>query len=154
MLAADGAGSEVRRALAASGALEAREELLDHGYKELTLAARDGEFALDAERAAHLAARRIHVDRAAEPDRTFTATLFLPHRGEPSFASVGPAQAQRVLRARIRDAVPLIPALERDYADHPVGLSARCTAGPGALRTAFCSSATRRTRSCRSMARG
>ena len=39
MFAADGAGSEVRRALVASGAIEAREELLDHGYKELTLAA-------------------------------------------------------------------------------------------------------------------
>jgi kynurenine 3-monooxygenase len=46
VLAADGAGSEVRRALAASGAITASEELLDHGYKELTLATRDGDFAL------------------------------------------------------------------------------------------------------------
>ena len=36
------------------------------------------------------------------PDRTFTATLFLPHRGEPSFASVGAERGARVLRARVR----------------------------------------------------
>jgi kynurenine 3-monooxygenase len=56
------------------------------------------------------------------PDRTFTATLFLPHRGEPSFASVGAAEARAFFEREFADAVPLIPALERDYAEHPVGL--------------------------------
>src|SRR5690606_30445997 len=47
IFAADGAGSIVRRALAASGAMETREELLDHGYIELRIAPRSGDFALD-----------------------------------------------------------------------------------------------------------
>ena len=102
VLAADGAGSEVRRALAASGAITAREELLDHGYKELTLAARDGEFALEPH-ALHIWPRGgFMLIGLPNPDRTFTATLFLPHRGEPSFANVGPAQARGVLRARVQ----------------------------------------------------
>ena len=122
VLAADGAGSEVRRALAANGAITAREELLDHGYKELTLAARGGDFALSAN-ALHIWPRGgFMLIGLPNPDRTFTATLFLPHRGEPSFASVGPAEARAFFEREFADAVPLIPALERDYADHPVGL--------------------------------
>jgi kynurenine 3-monooxygenase len=121
VLAADGAGSEVRRALAASGAITAREELLDHGYKELTLAARDGELSLSAS-ALHIWPRGgFMLIALPNPDRTFTATLFLPHRGEPSFASVGPAQARRFFERELADALPLIPALESEYANHPVG---------------------------------
>jgi kynurenine 3-monooxygenase len=112
----------VRRALAASGAITAREELLDHGYKELTLAARGGEFALDAN-ALHIWPRGgFMLIALPNPERTFTATLFLPHRGEPSFASVGTAQARAFFEREFADAVPLIPALEREYAEHPIGL--------------------------------
>jgi kynurenine 3-monooxygenase len=122
VLAADGAGSEVRRALVASGAITAHEELLDHGYKELTLAARGGEFALDAN-ALHIWPRGgFMLIALPNPDRTFTATLFLPHRGQPSFESVGASEARAFFEREFADAVPLIPALERDYAEHPVGV--------------------------------
>jgi kynurenine 3-monooxygenase len=122
VFAADGAGSEVRRSLVASGAIRAHEELLDHGYKELTLAARGGEFALSPN-ALHIWPRGgFMLIGLPNPDRTFTATLFLPNRGEPSFASVGPAQAREFFEREFADAVPLIPSLERDYAEHPVGL--------------------------------
>jgi kynurenine 3-monooxygenase len=122
VLAADGAGSEVRRALAASGAITASEDLLDHGYKELTLAARGGDFALDAN-ALHIWPRGgFMLIGLPNPDRTFTATLFLPHQGEPSFASVGTGEARTFFEREFADAVPLIPALERDYAEHPVGV--------------------------------
>jgi kynurenine 3-monooxygenase len=121
VFAADGAGSEVRRALAARGAITASEELLDHGYKELTLAARDGEFALEPN-ALHIWPRGgFMLIALPNPDRTFTATLFLPHRGEPSFASIGPGAASAWFAREFPDAVPLLPALERDYASHPVG---------------------------------
>jgi kynurenine 3-monooxygenase len=122
VLAADGAGSEVRRALAARGAITTREDLLDHGYKELTLAARSSAFALDAN-ALHIWPRGgFMLIGLPNPDRTFTATLFLPHRGEPSFASIGVDEARTFFEREFADAVPLIPALERDYAEHPVGL--------------------------------
>jgi kynurenine 3-monooxygenase len=55
------------------------------------------------------------------PDGSFTATLFLPHSGEPSFASVTAAGARAFFEREFADAVPLIPALEREYAEHPVG---------------------------------
>jgi kynurenine 3-monooxygenase len=123
VLAADGAGSEVRRALVAAGAIEAREELLDHGYKELTLAAaRDGGFALEPN-ALHIWPRGgFMLIGLPNPDHTFTATLFLPHDGDPSFGSIDANQVAPFFRREFADAVPLIPAIERDYADHPVGL--------------------------------
>jgi kynurenine 3-monooxygenase len=123
VLAADGAGSEVRRSLVAAGAIEAREELLDHGYKELTIAAaRDGGFALDPN-ALHIWPRGgFMLIGLPNPDRTFTATLFLPNTGDPSFASVDAGGVAQFFRRELADAVPLIPTLERDYADHPVGL--------------------------------
>ncbi len=121
VLAADGAGSAVRRSLMASGAIAAREELLDHGYKELTLAARGAEFALEPN-ALHIWPRGgFMLIGLPNPDRTFTATLFLPHRGEPSFASVAPGQARAFFDREFADAVPLLPGLEHDYAEHPVG---------------------------------
>jgi kynurenine 3-monooxygenase len=122
VLAADGAGSEVRRALVEHGATTAREELLDHGYKELTLAARDGKFALPAN-ALHIWPRGgFMLIGLPNVDCTFTATLFLPQHGDPSFASVGPKHARAFFEHEFADAVPLIPTLERDYAEHPVGV--------------------------------
>jgi len=123
VLAADGAGSEVRRSLVAAGAIEAREELLDHGYKELTIAAaRDGSFALDPN-ALHIWPRGgFMLIGLPNPDHTFTATLFLPNAGEPSFASIGANAVAPFFRREFADAVPLIPSLDRDYADHAVGL--------------------------------
>jgi kynurenine 3-monooxygenase len=120
VLAADGAGSEVRRSLVASGAIVATEDLLDHGYKELTLAARDGEFAFEPN-ALHIWPRGgFMLIGLPNPDRTFTATLFLPQRGEPSFASLGDA-AETFFAREFPDALPLLPALAQDYASHPVG---------------------------------
>ena len=48
VFATDGAGSQVRRALADAGEISATEDLLDHGYKELTIAAnQDGGFSYE-----------------------------------------------------------------------------------------------------------
>jgi kynurenine 3-monooxygenase len=118
---ADGAGSEVRRALAANGAIVASEDMLDQGYKEITIVQLDGEFALHAN-ALHIWPRGgFMLIGLPNPDRTFTATLFLPHRGEPSFASVGSTQSRAFFAREFADAVPLIPALEHDYSSNPVG---------------------------------
>jgi kynurenine 3-monooxygenase len=122
VFAADGAGSEVRRSLAAAGAIEAREDLLDHGYKELNLAAaQDGSFALEPH-ALHIWPRGGYMLIALpNPDSTFTATLFLPHDGAPSFASIGVREALGFFKREFADAVPLLPTLAADYASHPVG---------------------------------
>jgi kynurenine 3-monooxygenase len=121
VFAADGAGSEVRRALVAAGRITASEELLDHGYKELTLEASGNEFALEPG-ALHIWPRGgFMLIALPNPDRTFTATLFLPHGGSPSFASIDARSAGAFFAREFPDALPLIPNLEQDYASHPVG---------------------------------
>jgi kynurenine 3-monooxygenase len=122
VFATDGAGSEVRRALADAGEVSATEELLDHGYKELTVSStQDGAFAFEPH-ALHIWPRgRFMLIGLPNPDGTFTATLFLPHTGEPSFASVGANDVAAFFRREFADAVPLLPALARDYVGHPTG---------------------------------
>ena len=57
----------------------------------------------------------------SNPNGTFTATLFLPHTGEPSFASVGPNEVAAFFRREFADAASLLPTLARDYLGHPTG---------------------------------
>ncbi|HVY64580.1 MAG TPA: NAD(P)/FAD-dependent oxidoreductase [Gammaproteobacteria bacterium] len=122
VFATDGAGSEVRRALADAGEISATEDLLDHGYKELTIASmQDGAFAFEPH-ALHIWPRgRFMLIALPNPSATFTATLFLPHTGEPSFASIGANEVAAFFRREFADAVPLLPTLTRDYVGHPTG---------------------------------
>jgi kynurenine 3-monooxygenase len=131
VFAADGAGSEVRRSLAEAGAIAAREELLDHGYKELTIpAARDGTFVLEPN-ALHIWPRGgFMLIALPNPDHSFTATLFLPHTGENSFATVGKDDVDGFFSREFGDAGRLMPALLRDYADHPTGVLGTVTCRP------------------------
>jgi kynurenine 3-monooxygenase len=89
VFATDGAGSAVRRAIAASGHMQAREDLLDHGYVELTVPpAPGGRFALRPD-ALHIWPRGgFMLIALPNGDKTFTATLFLPLEGENSFAAL------------------------------------------------------------------
>jgi kynurenine 3-monooxygenase len=131
VFAADGAGSEVRRALVDSGSIEAHEELLDHAYKELTIPPdRNGDFALDPG-ALHIWPRGgFMLIALPNPDRSFTATLFLPRTGENSFAAVDEQAIDGFFRTEFGDAAALIPALRRDYAGHPTGVLGTVTCRP------------------------
>jgi kynurenine 3-monooxygenase len=131
VFAADGAGSEVRRALAEARAIEATEVLLDHGYKELTIPARvDGEFELEPG-ALHIWPRGgFMLIALPNPDHSFTATLFLPHTGSNSFANVGADSVDAFFHSEFPDAVPLMPALHHDYVSHPIGVLGTVTCKP------------------------
>jgi kynurenine 3-monooxygenase len=120
-IAADGAGSAVRASLAAAGRLAAREEWLDHDYKELTIA---------PESAGALERQALHIwprggfmlIALPNTDGSFTATLFLARNGPRSFAALASAQAVREFFAReFADALPLLPDLTTQFAAHPQG---------------------------------
>lgn len=123
LLAADGAGSAVRKRLATAGVIVAREDLLDHGYKELTVPAdAGGDFALDPG-GLHIWPRGgFMLIALPNLDRSFTATLFLPHSGEPSFASFAATDIRERFASTFPDALALMPDLAREFAERPVGL--------------------------------
>lgn len=122
LLAADGAGSTIRRRLAAAGAVTTVEDLLDHGYKELTIPARaDGSFAL-APNGLHIWPRGgFMLIALPNLDRTFTATLFLPLEGQPGFTTIDPGNVSGFFAEHFSDALPLLPELEEEFATKPVG---------------------------------
>ncbi len=115
VLACDGAYSAVRRALQ----VEAREDFLEHGYKELTIPARGGEFALDPG-ALHIWPRGSSMMIALPNlDRSFTCTLFWP---KSAFAALDtPDRIYAEFRAQYPDVVDLMPSLVDDYLHNPVG---------------------------------
>lgn len=124
LVGADGAGSAVRQALATVVELGERFEPLGHGYKELEIPpTADGGFRIEPN-ALHIWPRGGYMCIALpNAERTFTVTLFLPNEGpHPSFATVDTAAKARALfEADFADALPLIPDLEGDFANNPIG---------------------------------
>ncbi|MGD9599759.1 MAG: FAD-dependent oxidoreductase [Steroidobacteraceae bacterium] len=120
-IAADGAGSVVRAALAAAGAVRVREETLAHDYRELTIPATHAR-GLDPH-ALHIWPRGGYMLIALpNTDGSFTATLFLAREGTPSFAGLGDAAAiESFFRHEFPGALPRLPDLVREFRDHPQG---------------------------------
>ncbi len=131
VLGTDGAGSAVRGQLLATGVLDERLEFLDHGYKELHIPPRNGDFALDPG-ALHIWPRGSSMMIALpNPDRSFTCTLFWPNGGHECFAALSsPAAIERHFRRHYPDVVELAPTLVEDYQHNPVGLLGTVYAQP------------------------
>lgn len=130
LIGSDGAGSALRRAMGEVRELGVTEDLLDHGYLELTIPpTRQGTFALDPQ-ALHIWPRGGFMMIALpNDDHSFTGTLFLPRTGDASFERLADWLHQEdFFRLHFPDAMPLLPRLQADFAEHPVGLlgTVRC----------------------------
>jgi kynurenine 3-monooxygenase len=121
-IATDGAGSAVRASLAAAGLVTVREQWLDHDYKELTVPPLAGEPALETH-ALHIWPRGgFMLIGLPNTDASFTATLFLARAGAAGFASLDSGAAvSRFFAEQFPDAVPLLPHLVEQFAQHPQG---------------------------------
>ncbi len=124
VIGADGAFSAVRRAI--QGGMDLHQDFLPVGYKELTIPARDGAFAMDPA-SLHIWPRGSSMMIALpNTDRSFTCTVFWP---KADFAALTtPEQVLDAFRERYSDAVPLMPTLAADYLANPVGslVTVRC----------------------------
>jgi kynurenine 3-monooxygenase len=126
----DGAASAVRAALMQATRMNYSQDYLEHGYKELTIPpAADGSFRLEPN-ALHVWPRGGFMMIALpNPDRTFTCTLFLPHRGSPGFDQLAtPRGVAEFFAATFPDAVPLLPDLTDEFFRNPTGglVTVRC----------------------------
>jgi kynurenine 3-monooxygenase len=122
-IGADGAGSVLRKALTALHGVAASEEMLGHGYKELSiLPGGFGRHRMEAN-ALHIWPRGGHMLIALpNHDGTFTVTLFLPYDGDPSFATLqAPDDVSRFFAAEFPDAANLIHDLEGSFFGNPTG---------------------------------
>jgi kynurenine 3-monooxygenase len=120
VLGADGAGSAVREQLLAEGIVAEDVDFLDYGYKELSIPAAAGEFALDPG-ALHIWPRGTSMMIALpNPDRSFTCTLFWPAGSFDALTS-GP-EVERYFAEHYPDLLPHAPDLVDDYLHNPVGV--------------------------------
>jgi len=126
LIAADGYQSIVRRALAATPGTHASEDLLPHGYKELTLPASNGTHQMHRN-ALHVWPRGgFMLIALPNLDGTFTVTLFLPFESsdatQPSFAQLTNASSiQAFFATHFPDALRLMPNLADEFLQHPTG---------------------------------
>jgi kynurenine 3-monooxygenase len=126
LIAADGTQSIVRRALLDDRNAHSSEDLLPHGYKELTLPGKNGQPQLRAN-ALHLWPRGgFMLIALPNLDGSFTVTLFLAFDShdstQPSFSMLRDATSiERFFHQHFADVLALIPDLAEQFAAHPVG---------------------------------
>ena len=121
-IATDGAASAVRGSLARAGHVRVTERVLEHDYKELHIPPRDGQYTLRPD-ALHVWPRHGYMLIALpNPDRSFTATLFLPQTGDPGFNTLtGDSAVQDFFQREFASAAALIPDLATQFRTHPQG---------------------------------
>jgi kynurenine 3-monooxygenase len=119
VLAADGSYSAARRAVTFREGFSFSQDYLEHGYKELTIPAWNGDFALDPD-GLHIWPRGSSMMIALPNlDRSFTCTLFWP---QSTFAALRtPEQVTGYFAEHYADALPLMPGLVDDFMHNPTG---------------------------------
>ncbi len=131
IIGADGAFSAVRAALQVSDRFEYSQSYIEHGYKELRIPPGDlGEFKLEKE-ALHIWPRESFMLIALpNPDATFTATLFFPFEGNPSFERLKTDEdVVDFFTQTFPDALSVMPSLVEDFRDNPTSslVTIRCS---------------------------
>ncbi|MBL8270013.1 FAD-dependent oxidoreductase [Steroidobacter sp.] len=130
VFATDGAGSVLRRALVEQRNVACSEDLLKHGYKELTLRPLpDGRPRID-KHALHIWPRGgFMLIALPNIDGSFTVTLFLPLTGPDSFETLTDAAGIEAFFAQhFPDIRQLMPELAEEFFQHPTGImgTVRC----------------------------
>jgi kynurenine 3-monooxygenase len=123
LIGTDGSASAVRAAIMEKARGNAVQEPLGHGYKELSIpAAPGGGFRME-KNALHIWPRGEYMLIALpNADGSFTATLFLPNRGEESFEALrSPGDVRSLFERRFADAISLVPGLVEQFFGNPTG---------------------------------
>jgi kynurenine 3-monooxygenase len=126
VLASDGSYSAARRAVTFRQGFDFSQDYLEHGYKELTIPPRDGDFALDPD-ALHIWPRGSSMMIALPNlDRSFTCTLFWPKDELTSLRT--DREIIDFFRSAYPDVVDLMPTLADDFLHNPDGslVTVRC----------------------------
>jgi len=126
VIGSDGSASALRESMREQKGIHVENALLDYGYKELCIPARqDGSFQMQSQ-ALHIWPREKFM-LIAQPnfDGSFSCTLFLPFEGKESFMSLSQKNSAPYLRKFFQkyfgDATQLISKLEDSFMSGPTG---------------------------------
>ncbi len=130
VFATDGAGSIVRRTMVDQLGIACTEDLLKHGYKELTLPPFPNGQPRIAKHALHIWPRGgFMLIALPNIDGSFTVTLFLPLQGPDSFETLTtPATIEAFFATHFPEVRQLMPDLAAEFLQHPTGImgTVRC----------------------------
>lgn len=121
LIAADGAGSRVREVLTEQGLIHSTRHFLPHGYKELSISS-DYPEQLKREHL-HLWPRGSYMLLGnPNTDHSITGSLFLPHEGKTSFASLtDELHVEQFFKTAFADVFHAMPHPVEEYFEHPTG---------------------------------
>lgn len=121
LFGADGAFSALRTSYVFNDRVNASQNYLEHGYKELNIpASAAGGFLMEKE-ALHIWPRHNYMLIALPNiDGSFTCTLFFPFEGAPSFASLQTRDdISAFLQSTFPDALAMSPTMVDDFINNP-----------------------------------
>ena len=126
LIATDGSNSIARKFMLDRSAelrMNYNQKFQDYGYKELTIPPGEHSHFLLEKNALHIWPRgHFMMIALPNPDATFTATLFLPFKGEQGFESLQNTSTLRsFFHDYFTDALPLISHLEDEFFENPTG---------------------------------
>ena len=129
LIGGDGAFSAIRNEMMKTSRFDYSQDYENYGYKELTIAPKNGEFALD-KNCLHIWPRgEFMLIALPNPDKTFTCTLFFPYEGPVSFDAIRTeADLMSFFKSTFPDTIPLMPDLVSDFFGNPTGslVTVRC----------------------------
>ncbi len=127
----DGANSSLRKALQSEKDFHYENDRIQHGYKELSIPAINGEFAMEPNNLHIWPRKDFMLIALPNPDYTFTCTLFLQSQGEVSFENLqSTADIQKFFELYFPDIIPLIPDLIAQFEKNPTSGLSTIKCGP------------------------
>jgi kynurenine 3-monooxygenase len=121
ILGTDGAFSAMRQSFQRRDRFDFSQNFIEHGYKELTIAPKNGDFALD-NNALHIWPRgNFMMIALPNKDKSFTCTLFFPFEGPCSFESIkDDDEIAEFFLSYFPDLVAVMPDYKEQYKANPV----------------------------------
>ncbi len=124
IIGADGAGSVVRRLMDKRiKGFESSSTFLSHGYKELEIpAGSESKYQIDHNSLHIWPRQKFMIIALPNMDGSFTVTMFNPYEGNTGFNELDEKQEiDAYFNSYFKDLKPLIPELQKDYNNNPVG---------------------------------
>ncbi|SNS94662.1 kynurenine 3-monooxygenase [Ekhidna lutea] len=116
----DGAFSAVRKKLQFTDRFNFSQHYIEHGYKELCINPKNGEFGLEPNYLHIWPRGNFMLIALPNNDKTFTCTLFFPFEGSPSFEELtGKAEVEAFFTKYFRDAKTHMPDITDQYFNNP-----------------------------------
>lgn len=121
LFGADGAFSALRHSYTFLDRVNAAQNYLEHGYKELNIPPSNDKKPMMEQNGLHIWPRKNFMLIALpNPDYNFTCTLFLPFEGENSFASLKTKKdVTTFFEKYFPDALGMMPTLINDFFENP-----------------------------------